>query len=113
MSESVPVAVKLRVEAICTRFEVAWKAAAPDGVPPRLEGYLGDATGPERQALLAALLRLDLHYRRGRGENVAAADYEARFPDDGPLIRQILAEGGIAEPSRGARPDTDRNLLFA
>ncbi|HKI38327.1 MAG TPA: serine/threonine-protein kinase [Gemmataceae bacterium] len=113
MSESVPVSVKLRVEAICTRFEVDWQAAAPDGVPPRFEGYLGEATGPERQALLAALLRLDVHYRRGREENVAAADYETRFPDNGPLIREILAEAGIAESSRSARPDTDRNLLFA
>ncbi len=53
-----------RLEEACCRFEEAWQA----GRRPRLEDFLTDAEGPEREALLRELLRLELHYRCRAGE---------------------------------------------
>ena len=58
-------------------FEAAWKA----GPAPRIEDHLGKATGTEHVALLKELIRLDVAYRRQRGEAVSSADYLARFPE--------------------------------
>jgi WD40 repeat protein len=69
-----------RVDQVCDRFEAACKA----GTPPRLENFLGDALGPERDALLRGLVPLDVHYRRARGEDCRADEYQARFPDLNP-----------------------------
>ena len=52
------VAGALRVDEACDRFEDAWKA----GQRPRLEDFLGDAKGAEREALLRGLLRLELEH---------------------------------------------------
>ena len=78
-----------RVDDACVRFEGAWRA----GQRPRLGAFLAGACGPEREVLLRALLRLERHYRQGRGEPLAAHEYEERFPGDVPLIRAVLAEG--------------------
>jgi WD40 repeat protein len=90
MSDSV--SVQLRLEDVCARFEEAWQAAGTNGVPPRVEDYLGATPAPERAALLREIILLDLHYRRGRGERPVAADYEARCPGDVPAIRAAFAE---------------------
>jgi serine/threonine protein kinase len=100
MSDSLSVTVQLRIEGACARFETAWQAAGADGSPPRLEDYVGAATGRERSELLRELLRLDLHYRGRRGEQPAAADYEARWPEDASAVRDAfsaLPRAGSAE----------------
>jgi WD40 repeat protein/tRNA A-37 threonylcarbamoyl transferase component Bud32 len=66
-----------RVDEVCDRFEIAWR----EGRQPRIEDYLGDATEPERSALLRELLLLDIHYRRQRGETPQVEDYGPRFPE--------------------------------
>ena len=53
-----------RVDDICVRFEDVWRA----GWRPRLEAFLAGACGLEREELLRELLRLERHYRQGRGE---------------------------------------------
>src|SRR5207302_1023711 len=58
------------------------------------EDFLGDEPPPERAALLRELLRLDLEYRRRRGERPSAADYEARFPGDAALVRAACGGAG-------------------
>ena len=50
----------------CDRFEVAWKA----GQLPRIEDYLGEASGPLRTALLRELIFLEVAYRRLSGEDL-------------------------------------------
>src|SRR5262249_33704113 len=70
----------------------------PDGPPPCIEDYRSGAAAAARQPLLWELLLLDVHYRRRRGEQPDAADYAARFPDEGSLIRGALAAAG-PEPS--------------
>src|SRR5262249_21468574 len=91
-----------------------------------------DEPEPGRSALLRELLRLDLHYRRRRGERLAAADYEARFPDAEAAIRAAVAgrpadesvasdaaRTGPYEPAPGAGVEptqapaaAGRNVLF-
>jgi hypothetical protein len=80
----------LLVEEQCKRFEAAWKAWH-SGLRPALEDILQAVTGPARPVLLCELLRLDLAYRRQRGEDVTPGDYLARFPGDEDLIRRVLA----------------------
>jgi WD40 repeat protein/serine/threonine protein kinase len=87
--DPVPLAVQRRVEAACRRFEAAWRAADR----PPLEDFLAGAAEPERDALLAELLRLDVYYRTRAGDICLAADYLGRFPDQGPLIHNILTGG--------------------
>ncbi len=78
-----------RVDDVCARFEDAWRK----GQRPRLEAVLAGVKGPERAELLRELLRLEIHYRQGRGERVAGDDYEGRFPSDTASIRAVFAEG--------------------
>ena len=65
-----------RVDDVCRRFEADWKA----GRSPRLEEYLGDAADAERRSLLWELLRLEVEYRKKRGEQPAEEEYARRFP---------------------------------
>ena len=65
-----------RVEAVCDRFEAAWKA----GGRPRIEDYLGDLPEPGRSALLHALLELELAYRDRAGEPTDAGRIRAAVP---------------------------------
>ena len=86
-SVSLPLSLRWQIDAVCTRFEVAWRGQPP----PRIEDFLGDADGPERQALLRELLGVDLDCRRQQGHVPAAEDYLVRFPDQEQLIRAEVA----------------------
>jgi serine/threonine protein kinase/formylglycine-generating enzyme required for sulfatase activity len=66
------------VDQVCDGFEAAWKAAGPAGRPPRIEDYLDAVPEQERPHLCRELIKLDMAYRRGLGEEALAADY-ARF----------------------------------
>src|SRR5262245_6915485 len=72
----------------CDDFEAAWKA----GQRPDARGYLGEASGPVRAALLRQLLLLDWDYRRRAGDDPRAEDYHARFPDDATLVEDVGRE---------------------
>jgi serine/threonine-protein kinase len=71
------VSVQQRVDAAWLRFEDAWKA----GQFPRLEDFLDEALPAERALLLRELLRLELDYRRRRGDQPGAEEYKRRFPE--------------------------------
>jgi WD40 repeat protein len=89
-----------RVDAVCNRFEEAWKV----GERPQLEEYLKDAAGPERSALLLELLIIELLYRR-RKERLTSAEFKKRFPEDFPVIRKafeaVASSGGSASRVSG------------
>jgi serine/threonine-protein kinase len=87
-----------RVDQVCNRFEAACK----DGGRPRVEDFLGDAEGPERDALLRELVALEVYYRRARGEDCRPEEYRARFPDLNPAW---FAEA-TAGPDRTRTADT-------
>jgi tetratricopeptide (TPR) repeat protein/tRNA A-37 threonylcarbamoyl transferase component Bud32 len=69
------------LDAVCDRFEAAWKAAGDQGPAPAIEEYLGTATGGERAALLHELVALDVVYRRRRGVVPGVEEYATRFAD--------------------------------
>jgi len=100
---SLPVPVLERIDRVCLEFEAAWKA----GQAPKMEDYLGEAGGVERDRLLRELPLLELDYRVRGDEQPAPDEYEARFPDDGPLITDVfrrLSTGGVAEATAPHRP---------
>jgi CHAT domain-containing protein/Tfp pilus assembly protein PilF len=80
------------LDKVCDRFEAAWKASRSDSsLPPCLEDYLGDMRESDRPALLEELIALDVAYRRKRGEDPRAEEYQARFSTLDPtrLIRAL------------------------
>src|SRR5262245_63691947 len=88
---TLPLPLARHVDAVCWRFEAAWKAAA-GGERPRLEAYLDGVTGPAHAALLFGLLRVEAHHRRRAGEEPRAADYRDRLPDlDSGWLDEVLA----------------------
>jgi tetratricopeptide (TPR) repeat protein len=100
-NESLAPSLARRVDAVCNRFEQAWK----DGRPPAIEDYLAEAPALERPALLRELIALDMAYRRLAGEQPQAEEYLARFPG------VVLAAAGAAAPAPtgaalGAEPPT-------
>jgi hypothetical protein len=86
-----------RVDDICARFEDLWRK----GQRPRLEAFLSGTHGPEREARLSELLRLERHYRQGLNEPLDGREYEGRFPEEVSLIRAVLAEGSMVAPAAG------------
>ncbi len=80
-------ALAQQVDAVCERFEAAWKS----GERPRLEDYLGGAAAVERSALLQELFLLEVEYRRRVGDIPQPGDYQQRFPDlDAQWLLQVL-----------------------
>jgi WD40 repeat protein len=99
--DSRPLSAERRVNALCDRFELAWRA----GRRPRIEDYLGDVAAPERAALLSELVALDIYYRRQAGEAPTADDYRTRFPN--LTLASLLADRTAAPQgaSQGAAAD--------
>jgi WD40 repeat protein/serine/threonine protein kinase len=83
--DSLPPDVLERVDALCERFEAAWKS----GTPPALPDYLAGAPPEGRAALLKELLELEREYRARRGDSAAAEDYARLLPDDADLVRRL------------------------
>jgi WD40 repeat protein len=98
--DTLPPEVVDRIDAVCDRFEAAWKAAA-GGEQPRIEDYLGTFPEGERAALLPELVLLDAYYRGRRGERPGPEDYRARFP---ALDREWLEREMAAPPAPEATP---------
>jgi hypothetical protein len=110
MNDSLSVSAQLHMEEVCGRLEAAWQAARPDSPAPRIGDYLSGTTGPGRRALLRELLRLDLHYRRRRGENPGAEDYTSILAGEASAIQSFFAELLTVPPSprrAGVAGDTD------
>src|SRR5262249_19507494 len=63
--------------------------------------FLGDLAEPARSVLLRELLVIELAYRRRRGEECRALDYQARFPN---LNHDWLADVLGATPEFPAPP---------
>ncbi len=66
-----------QIDAICDRFEAAWKTTER----PRIETYLDQAPPEWRSLLLIELLSVELQHRRELGEEVQRDEYLDRFPD--------------------------------
>src|SRR5262249_54781966 len=57
--EALPLSLSLRVDEVCWRFEMAWKAVGTGSEPPRLEAYLAEVEEPARAVLLRELLQVE------------------------------------------------------
>lgn len=80
-----------RIDAVCGRFEAAWKA----GAAPRIEDYLADCRANEWGPLLRELIPVEVQYRRRAGQQPRIEDYRTRFP--------TLEESWLAEMLAPAR----------
>ncbi len=87
---------KCRIDEVCERFEDAWRQG---GVPPAIEQYLDDpAVNPARRAaLLAELLKVERELRQDRGEKPIAAEYLAKFPAHGLVVRSVFGEDRVGD----------------
>jgi serine/threonine-protein kinase len=95
--DSLPLPLARRVDAVCLRFEAAWKA----GQRPHIEDFLAAITDGEQQAFLHGLIPLDVNYRRLAGEQPNPEEYGRRFPSLRPeWMRKII--GTTAEPAIAA-----------
>ena len=78
-----------RIEAVCCRFEEAWKTARSAAGRPAIDDYLAGG-GDERAALLAELMMLELEFRRRIGETPDRKEYELRFPGDPKAVAEAF-----------------------
>jgi WD40 repeat protein/tetratricopeptide (TPR) repeat protein len=87
---TVPLSAARRVNAVCNRFELAWKA----GPRPCIEDYRDEVPASDRSTLVRELVALDIDYRRQAGEEPTAQDYASRFPNLtlAPLLAVPAAE---------------------
>src|ERR1700719_3418364 len=79
--QSLSIDAALRVDEACDRFEAAWKS----GPAPRVEDFVRTVERA-RAALLCELLRLDIVYRKQRGNSPTPAEYLTRFPHDAGIV---------------------------
>jgi WD40 repeat protein len=101
--EPFPLALARQVDAVCCRFEAAWKGAATGGAAPQLEVFLADAPAPARAVLLGELLRIEAHHRRQAGDEPQTKDYQARFPElSADELTEIVAPDPAADGRDGA-----------
>ncbi len=89
--------VSAEIDAICDRFEAAWKA----GQRPLIEDHLCQVPEPARASLLRHLLAVELHYRQAARESLDAGHYRERFP-------QYSSAVADAFPTLDHRSATDR-----
>jgi serine/threonine-protein kinase len=89
--ESLPASSARRISEVCERFEAAWRA----GRRPRIEDYRDEV--PEWEAMLFALLVLELELRRDAGEHLIAQEFHERFPAHARVVH--AAFGGSTPPA--------------
>src|SRR5688572_29037051 len=97
--EQLPLAAKRRTDAVCERFERAWRAGRP-----RLESFTLPSPPDEQAILFAELLHIELECRRRAGEVPHADDYLARFPQHEDVIRIVFSSPVPAFDSTGSQP---------
>lgn len=99
-----------RVDQTCDQFEMAWKAAGLERVPPRVEDYLEAVTEAERGALLRELIPLDICYRHLRGEIIGPQDYADLCPAPPPWLIEALASPAVPPTVRSKITAGDTTL---
>jgi serine/threonine-protein kinase len=90
-----PLPLSRRIDQVCNRFEVAWRASPP----ARIEDFLTGWPEPELGALLRELVLIDLDYRKARGEDCRAEEYRARFPALDLADADTAVPGGASPPA--------------
>jgi WD40 repeat protein/serine/threonine protein kinase len=104
--DSLSLSVELRIDAVCRRFEAAWKAAGAGGSRPRIEDYLPAVEEEERWPLLRELLKLELDYRRAEAPTVE--NYCRLFPAYAALIAALFRGQTPAQRGERSADEDDR-----
>ncbi len=73
------------IDLLCDAFESSWKR----GDEPRIEDFLNETDDVGHSTLFVELVKVDLHYRKQRGESVTLQDYATRFPDLSKALSHI------------------------
>jgi tetratricopeptide (TPR) repeat protein len=69
----------------CDRFEAEWRS----GRQPKIELYVVEAPEGARSELIRELLKLDIYYRKDRGDTILPGDYSG-FAEHASLIDELL-----------------------
>src|SRR5262249_43784379 len=91
-----------RVDAVCDRFEQAWKAVPAGGTLPGIARYLEPCGGPQRPVLLPEPVAPGRACRRRRGLPARAEEYQALEDPPVPstqLAGAVTPEGRLAPGS--------------
>jgi predicted Ser/Thr protein kinase/tetratricopeptide (TPR) repeat protein len=100
-NEDLPLADRMRIDAVSDQFEAAWRA----GQRPDLASFLAGVEGPVRDRLFRELLTLELGLLLGQGQRPDADNYRARFPE---YVAEIDAAFTFVHPHRATPvPPTD------
>jgi hypothetical protein len=84
----VPLDRKKQIDAICDRFELAWRS--PER--PEIEQYLELLPAPGRGQLLAELLASELALRQRQNEPCDPDDYTRRFPEHAEIVAEVFRQ---------------------
>jgi tetratricopeptide (TPR) repeat protein/predicted Ser/Thr protein kinase len=101
---ALPLADRKRIDAVCDRFEAAWRA----GGRPDLAAFLTLDPGPARDRLFRELLAMELEYDPVGADRPDAQGYRDRFPEYHAIIDAAFTLAGsdgptvIPAPDRGA-----------
>lgn len=76
------------IDRLCDRFEAEWRA----GLRPRIETFLARAPAEARNAMLRAIVPVELELLRTQGKSPSREDYCDRFPEHLTTI-EVLFEG--------------------
>jgi serine/threonine protein kinase len=95
-----PLAAKRRIDAVCARFEEAWRVGRP--AP---EAFCNGVPVEDIPVLLTELLYIDIECRRRLGETPAAGDYLSRFPGRETVVQEVFPT--IELGPRRATPDEE------
>jgi WD40 repeat protein/predicted Ser/Thr protein kinase len=100
-ASSQSLSILAEIDAACDRFEAEWRA----GSRPQIKAYLAKASQPARRGLLPELLRVEIAYRRKKGEVPQAGDYQT-FASllDSALLASLLTPPTKAKPASSAPP---------
>jgi tetratricopeptide (TPR) repeat protein/predicted Ser/Thr protein kinase len=90
-----------QIDAVCDRFEVAWR----NGRRPDMAEFLAEVPASVRAQCFRDLLSLDLEYRRRLGEQPDARMYCDRFPD----FEAPVATAFKSQSANSTRVHGDRN----
>ncbi|MCA9116062.1 MAG: protein kinase, partial [Planctomycetaceae bacterium] len=102
--KSLPFGMARKLDRICDRFEAEFQG----GKQPRIEDYLTDAAGEEREALLKSLLQIELELLRRAGQEPDPAAYLSRFPGSPAVIDSVFTEH---EQRTGQAADLSRTRI--
>ena len=91
------VANSVQLDAVCDRFEAAWRS----GARPTLEGFLTELPEDVRVRGFRELLEVELAYRRKSGEPISADEYRPRFPQQADIINGLFLESQEHPPRLG------------